>query len=262
MTGPSSLDNRPGVAVVTGAASGIGRAVVEQLLTSGWTVAALDKDGKGLASLAERAAGPLLARETDIAVSSDLDRAFAETREALGAPRAVVAAAGIWTPGTVAELSDDQWSKALAVNLTGTFNTARASLEHLLAHEGGSFVAIASDVGLQGSQGCAAYVVAKHGVVGLVRSMALDFGARGIRSNAICPGFVDTAMTEEIFSNAPVEVLDARHAEVPVGRFAAPREIAAVVESVISPAFSFVNGSALLVDGGATAGYYTPRGAD
>lgn len=143
------------------------------------------------------------------------------------------------------------------MNLTGTFNTARAALGHLLRDQGGSFVAIASDVGVQGSQSCAAYVVAKHGVVGLIRSMALDFGARGIRSNAVCPGFVETPMTEEIFSQLSPDVVEARRNEVPMARFANPAEIASVVGSLVTPAFSFVNGSILTIDGGATAGYHS-----
>jgi meso-butanediol dehydrogenase/(S,S)-butanediol dehydrogenase/diacetyl reductase len=246
------------VAVVSGASSGIGRAVVELLIREGWSVAALDRDETGLASLVESAKGRAVACPTDVSKSVEVDAAYSQARAALGPIQAVVAAAGIWTPGTVEVLSDEQWDRAIAVNLTGMFNTARASVNHLLESGGGAFVAVASDVGVQGSQNCAPYVVAKHGVVGLVRSMALDFGARGIRSNAICPGFVNTAMTEEIFRNSPPELVRARNSEVPLGRFASPAEIAEVISSVIGPGFSFVNGTALLVDGGATAGYYTP----
>ena len=187
---------RPTAAVVTGAASGIGRAIAEHLLGAGWAVAAFDRDERGLADLVENSTSPLFARLTDVSDATDVNAAFAEAHETLGPVHAAIAAAGIWTPGTVTDLTDERWSRALAVNLTGTFNTARAALNHLLADQGGAFVAIASDVGVQGSQSCAAYVVAKHGVVGLIRSMALDFGARGIRSNAVCPGFVETSMTE------------------------------------------------------------------
>lgn len=247
--------------VVTGAASGIGRAILENLIAAGRAVAALDKDADGLASLQQQFGGLITTRHTDITDTDDLNNAFSEAHQSLGPIEAVVAAAGIWTPGTVADLSDDQWERAISVNLTGTFNTARVTVEHLLESGGGSFVAIASDVGVQASQTCAAYVVAKHGVVGLIRSMALDFGSRGIRSNAICPGFVETAMTEEIFRHTPRALLDSRRNEVPIGRFAKPSEIASVASALISPAFSFVNGSALLIDGGATAGYFTPKEA-
>lgn len=249
----------PQVAVVTGAASGIGRATVENLLDHGWSVAALDRDQEGLNAIARQRGGDLMTRTTDITRSADIERAFADARNALGPIRAVVAAAGVWTPGTVHELTDEQWNHAIAVNLTGAFNTARVALPHLLDADGGAFVAVSSDVGVQGSQSCAAYVVGKHGVVGLVRSMALDYGHRGVRSNAICPGFVETPMTQQIFRDAPPGLVQARHSEVPLGRFATPGEIAAVIRTVMSSEFGFVNGTALLVDGGATAGYYTPR---
>jgi meso-butanediol dehydrogenase / (S,S)-butanediol dehydrogenase / diacetyl reductase len=246
-------------AVVTGAASGIGRATVELLSDLGWSVAALDRDAEGLATLNPGGSNTVVVQEVDVTDSRAVDDAFHRAASALGPINAVVAAAGVWTPGTVADLSDEQWSRAISINLTGTFNTARGGVRQMLSSGGGSFVAIASDVGLQGSQQCASYVVAKHGVIGLVRSMALDFGHRGVRTNAVCPGFVETAMTEEIFGAAPPELLRARNSEVPIGRFAQPSEVATVIQSVIDPAFSFVNGATLLVDGGATAGYYTPR---
>lgn len=245
-------------AVVTGAASGIGKASVERLLELGWSVAGFDRDEAGLASLVEANRSHVVSRVTDIADSADVADAFSYAHDSLGPIDAVVAAAGVWTPGAVDELSDDQWAWALSINLTGMFNTARAGVRQMLTSGGGAFVAVASDVGVQGSQNCASYVVAKHGVVGLVRSMALDFGHRGIRTNAICPGFVETAMTEEIFREATPELLKARNNEVPIGRFAKPSEVAAIIGSVIEPEFSFMNGAALLIDGGATAGYYTP----
>lgn len=251
--------SRTGTVVVTGAASGIGRAVVERFGSSGWTVAALDRDRDGLTRLGAAMNGRIDAHLIDVADPGQVAAAFSDVREAHGEISAVVAAAGIWTPGSVVDLDDDQWNRGIAINLTGMFNTARAGVGALRAAGGGSFVAIASDVGVQGSQGCAAYVAAKHGVVGLVRSMALDFGASGVRSNVVCPGFVDTAMTEQIFRSASPGLLQARRDEVPAGRFASPSEIAEVVVALIDPAFSFVNGATLLVDGGATAGYYTPR---
>lgn len=247
--------------VVTGAASGIGRATVDRLLELGWSVAALDRDESGLAALASERSSDVVVRVTDIAAAADVSDAFDHAQDSIGPIEAVVAAAGVWTPGTVEDLSDEQWSWAMSINLTGMFNTARAGVRQMLRSGGGSFVAVASDVGVQGSQNCASYVAAKHGVVGLVRSMALDFGHRGIRTNAICPGFVETAMTEEIFRGAPPDLLRARNSEVPIGRFAKPAEVAAVIGSITERTFSFMNGAALMIDGGATAGYYTPREA-
>lgn len=252
--------NRDAGVVVTGAASGIGRSVCQLLADRGRRVLALDLDEQGLDDLTQLAfPNTVEVRKIDVSDSRSVDQAMADSIDLFGRVDAVVAAAGIWTPGTVLDLTDSQWDRALAVNLTGTFNVARAATRHLLASGGGSFVAIASDVGVQGSQGCAAYVAAKHAVVGLTRSIALDFGPRGIRANAVCPGFVRTAMTETIFKDADPSLLAARQNEVPAGRFADPEEIASVVGSLIGTDFSFVNGATIVIDGGATAGYYTPR---
>src|SRR5262249_5304317 len=153
--------------------------------------------------------------------------AVRRTTDAFGPLGAAVANAGIWAPGDALAVSEDVWNRALAVNATGAFHTARAALAEMLEQRrGGALGASASDVGVQGSQGCAAYVASKHAVVGLFRTLALDFGPRGIRSNVVCPGFVETPLADDVFRDAPAERLAARQSEVPMGRFASPREVA------------------------------------
>ena len=125
-------------------------------------------------------------------------------------------------------------------------------------HGAGAFVAVASDVGVQASQRCAAYVAGKHAVVGLVRSLALDFGPRGIRSNVVCPSFVETAMAEEALAGVPEHAVAARRTEVPLERFAQARQVAGAIRFLVGPDASFINGVTLLCDGGATAGYFHP----
>lgn len=249
-----------GAIVITGAASGIGRAVAENMLASGGAVIAVDRNEADLEQFAAAMAQPatLHVCSGDVTRPADLEKAIALGASEFGSVQGVVSAAGVWTPGGAADLTDAQWLRGIEINLTGVFNTARAAIGQFLLQGSGSFVAIASDAGLQGSQNCAAYVAAKHGVVGLVRAMALDYGPRGIRSNAVCPGFVETSMFQQIFANARPGLLESRRAEVPMGRFAQPHEIAGVVRMLLGDAGSFINGAALVIDGGSTAGYFTP----
>ena len=156
--------------------------------------------------------------------------------------------------GTVDQLDPDQWERSLAVNLTGVFNTARATLPELLDTKG-SFVAVASDAGVTGAQGYAAYCAAKHGVVGLVKAMALDYGSRGVRVNAVAPAFVETPMADRIFRDADDE-RDYYRRIVPLGRFARPDEVAQAVLHLAGPEASYTNGLIYRIDGGTTAGYY------
>lgn len=122
--------------------------------------------------------------------------------------------------------------------------------------DGGAFVEIASDGGVQGAQEGGAYCATKHGVVGLVRCLALDHGPKGIRCNAVCPGFVETPMAERIFVEMSVEERKAWEETGPLGRFARPDEVAAAVAHITSEEASYLNGAVYSLDGGATAGYF------
>lgn len=172
--------------------------------------------------------------------AADVDAAVAATVSRFGPLTAAVANAGIWMPGSVVDLSDEDWQRAISVNLTGTFITARSTMKHLIQRPGSSFVAISSDAGVTGSQNCAAYVASKHATIGLVRSLALDFGPKGVRSNAVCPGFVSTPLADEVFQSAPAELKAAREAEIPLGRFAEPHEVGNLVAFLLSGQASFL----------------------
>ncbi len=249
------------VAFVTGAASGIGRRVALRAASSGFDVLAVDIDAEGLRSLEPEIAAtgrsvvPVVA---DVADSGAIEAAAQRALRELGGINLVVAAAGIDVLGTVQDLDVASWQRSLDVTLTGTFNTAHATIASLIESRG-SFVAISSDAGTTGAQGYAAYVAAKHGVVGLVRCMALDHGPVGVRSNVICPGFVDTPMARRLFADSPEGTEEFYRSTVPLGRFATTDDVADVVLHLA--ASGYANGMVYALDGGATAGYFTPEGA-
>lgn len=247
-------------AVVTGAASGIGRATALALARRGAAVALLDCDGARAQALADeigQAGGRALAIVADVADSAQVKSAIDQSARTHGGLDTVVAAAGIALTGSVLQMAEADWHRTIAINLTGPYLTARHAMPLLLARGGGSYVAISSDAGIRGSMGFAAYCASKHAVVGLVRCLALDHGHQGVRSNAICPSFVDTPMADRLLADDNVPEKSFYERRVPLGRFAQAEEVARVVLHLSSAEASYTNGMFYVVDGGTTAGTYT-----
>lgn len=248
-------------AIVTGAASGIGLATTSLLMERGMAVALFDRDKD---ALEERLAAFLQAGNTAIAVSGDVAdpddvrNLVRRTTGAFGRLDVAIANAGIDTVGLVHELSDEDWARGLAVNVTGVFLLAKHGIPRMIEAGGGSFIAVASAAGLKALAGNAAYAAAKHAVVGLVKTMAVDYAAYGLRSNAVCPGFVETEMVQRYLASAPRGERERRLSKIAAGRFARPDEVAAAIAHLASREASYVNGAALMVDGGAYAGYLPP----
>jgi NAD(P)-dependent dehydrogenase (short-subunit alcohol dehydrogenase family) len=244
-----SADSDRPVAIVTGAGSGIGAATVE-LLRRDYRVWALDVDLAGLARFADDPGVSTLAFD---AAESDGARAAVETVLGTeGRLDAVVANAGVLVTGRVEDLTVDDWDRVMAVDLRAVFLLAQASLVPLRGGPHGAFVAVSSELSLVGEPGLSAYCAAKAGVNALIRVLALENAPHGVRFNAVAPGPTATGMLAAYEEQAQT-LPGANASGVPLGRPALPSEIAAVVEFALSPRGSFVTGTVLVADGGATA---------
>jgi len=241
-------------ALVTGAGSGIGRATAERLAREGARVWCADKDAATAEATAEairQAGGSARAAACDVADASACRASVEAAVRAFGRLDALCNVAGMGIYGHATDLSPEQWSRVIAVNLSGTFYMSQAAIPHLLATRG-SIVNMASAAGLVGIAYAAAYCASKGGVVMLTRSLAVEYAARGLRVNCVCPGGVDTPLTRGIRFPADADPkLLGRMALVPV--LAQPDEIAAAVAYLASDEARYVNGAALAIDGGQVA---------
>ncbi|WP_053204424.1 SDR family NAD(P)-dependent oxidoreductase [Jiangella muralis] len=244
---------------VTGAGSGIGRAVLLAAAARGARVAALDVDGAAASSVVAAAlsagAAGAVAVECDVSSESSVAAAFSVVADAVGDPGAVFANAGIETNAPLHSFDASSWERVVAVNLVGVFLTCREALRRLVeAGRGGSVVCTSSPAAFVGHSGGgnSAYAASKGGVSAFVRSAALDYAPHGIRVNAVVPGATDTAMLTT--GGADLDRIRAAAAtQVPLGRLGRPDEVAAAVLWLLSGESSYVTGSHLVCDGGLMA---------
>ncbi len=230
------------VALVTGAASGIGQATVARFRDEGARVVTLDIAGE-------------VDHAVDVTDEAAVSGALGQIVESHGRLDSVVNAAGVAGGGPVHLLDAAEWHRVIGVNLTGTFLVAKYALAPMIEAGRGSIVNVASIEGLEGTEGGSAYNASKGGVVLLTKNLAIDYGAKGIRVNCICPGFIETPMMASVFDNPGMEIYKERLRDAhKLNRFGRPDEIAAAAAFLASEDASFVTGHALVVDGGFTAG--------
>lgn len=245
-------------AVVTGAATGIGRAIAERLAGEGAVTLCADVDADGAdmtAAAIHEAGGRAKALRCDVSDPQDVEALMAAA-EAEGGPHALVSNAAIQYERTIEDTPPEDWDRVLGVNLKGVYLCARATIPRMRALGGGSIVNIASVNGFWVEPSLGAYSAAKGGVINLTRAIALDFGRFGIRCNCICPGYIDTGMAQRYFEvqedpeAARVEA-GRMHA---LGRIGRPEEVAAVAAFLCSDESSFCTAQPFIVDGGLSAG--------
>jgi len=239
------------VALVTGGGRGIGRAIATELARGGASVAITYRGSQAAAE----ALAVELNRTFDVAVrpvlcdvreASEIDRAFAEVKDTMGAVSVLVNNAGMTADNLVMRMSEEAWDDVLATNLRGTFLASKAALRDMIRARGGRIVNITSVVGVSGNAGQANYAAAKAGIIGFTRSLAQEVASRGITVNAVAPGFVMTDMTAGLTD----EQKEGIRQRIPMGRYGEASEIASVVAFLASDAASYITGQVINVDGG------------
>jgi 3-oxoacyl-[acyl-carrier protein] reductase len=241
------------VAVVTGAARGIGRACAEALASGGWKVAigyrTSDTDAKETLDAIERAGGGGTIVRLDTLDETSVVEAFKEVTSALGTVTGLVNNAGYSKDGLVLRYPMDAYELTMDTNVRGSFLCTREALKGMLRARWGRIVNLSSAVALHGNAGQTVYAASKSAIVGITKSLAREVGGKGITVNAICPGLLDTEMTSHLTEDARAYYLD----QTPLRRTAHLEEVSAVVRFLMSDDASYVNGAVIPVDGGLTA---------
>lgn len=238
------------VAIVTGAASGIGREVATQLAARGATVVVADADEAGAQAAAERlcsGGGTASASGVDVAKVGDVQRMVAETIQRFRRIDILVHSAGVGIERSFLDTTPEEWRRLIEVDLSGTFFCCQAAAREMVDRRYGRIIALASTAGVRGGTGRAAYGAAKGGVITLTKVMAVELAPFGVTVNALAPGAVETGMVARMHSPETRRIYTSG---IPVGRYGEPAEIAATAVFLASEAASYVTGHVLAVDGG------------
>jgi len=248
------------VAIVTGAANGNGRAIAERLAREGAGVACADRDGEGAETVAaaiRAAGGGALGIAMDHTQAADCERTVAETAATFGTPDILVNNAGIAILATALDTTPEDFTRQWRINVLGPFLMSRAVLPAMIERGGGAIVMIASAAGLEARQAGAPYVSSKHALIGLMKSLAADYAAYGVRVNAVCPGLIRTRMAQQLFDHrarklglTPEAVEAEMRKEFPLGRLGEPEDVATATLNFAAADAGWLTGQALLLDGG------------
>ncbi|NIO05101.1 MAG: 3-oxoacyl-[acyl-carrier-protein] reductase [Proteobacteria bacterium] len=237
------------VALVTGGAQGIGKAVGLMLAKNGSEVVISDVNfemARSTAEEIEKIGRRALAIEANVARFEDGEKMVRETVEALGRIDILINNAGITRDGLMLRMSEEDWDLVLDVNLKGAFNCTKAAIRHMVRQRSGKIVNIASVVGLMGNAGQANYAASKAGLIGFTKTVAREFASRGITVNAVAPGYIDTPMTQGLPENVKEELKKL----IPLDRLGTPEDVAKAVFFLVTSASDYVTGQVLQVDGG------------
>ncbi len=247
-------------AIVTGAGRGIGRAIALELASMGADVTVAELDGEGAERTATevRALGRrAVAVSTDVTRRADLDAMVARTLEEFGRIDVLVNNAGVYRAGPALEITEEHWDTVMNVNAKAVFFASQAVLPHMVAAKHGNVISLASIAGKLGTTSSLVYAASKSAVISITRSLALSFAADGIRANCVCPGFVQTDMwaqveqgVSSVLGISPEELNRQRLAQIPLGRWEQPEDVARVVGLLASSRSAYITGEAVNVCGG------------
>jgi len=242
------MDLKDRVAIVTGAAQGIGKEIALHLAGQGAKVAIFDLNDEKLADTLKeiKEASDGLALKVDVTNLADVEQNINKVIDKLGRVDILVNNAGITKDSLFLRLSESDWDKVLTVNLKGSFNCTKAVTRQMVKQKYGRIVNISSVIGLMGNVGQANYAASKAGLIGLTKSLAKELGIRNITVNAVAPGYIKTAMTDAIDD----KVKDEMFKRIPLGRFGEPSDVAKAVTFLVSSAADYITGQVLVVDGG------------
>ena len=246
----SRLANK--TALITGAGTGIGRAIALAYLREGARVALVGRRKEPLEAIAREAGDTVLVLTGDVSKQADIDHMLAETAARLGGVHVLVNNAGVLHIGTAEQITEAEWDETFAINVRGLWLLSRAVLPYMRKVGGGSIVNVASVLGINGARNRASYAPSKGAVILLTKCMAIDHGAENIRVNAICPSFIETDLTAEVIRKAPdpSAVRRERIGVHPIGRLGQPEDIAGLAVYLASDESSWVTGATMPVDGG------------
>jgi 3-oxoacyl-(acyl-carrier-protein) reductase len=231
------------VVLVTGGSKGIGYGIAVRLAKAGHRVAATYRSGDVPADV--------LGVQCDVTDPAQVEAAFAQVESSVGAVEVLVANAGITRDTLLMRMSDEDWDRVIATNLSGAFRVARRAARPMVRGKFGRIMFVSSVVGMMGSAGQVNYAASKSGLVGMARSLARELGSRGITANVVAPGFIETDMTAELG-----EDLIKKYAEqIPLGRFGSVDDVAGTIEFLASDAASYITGAVIPVDGGLGMGH-------
>ena len=247
---PGRLNKK--IALVTGAGTGIGHAIALAFAQEGARVALLGRRRALLETVAREIGNTGLVIEADVSKKTDIDQALEKTASHFGGLNTLVNNAGVLRIGTAEQITEEQWDETFNINVGGLWRLSVGALPYMRKANGGSIINIASVLGLNGARNRAAYAASKGAVVLLTKCMAIDHAPEHIRVNAICPGFVETELTEAVFRQAPdpQAVRRERISVHPLGRLGRPEDVAGLAVYLASNESAWMTGAVLPVDGG------------